>query len=67
MSAFKVETKNALDARSRALGMRSGTNLALKAKAVVSEEEEEESEDWRCSNDVKYDLHNHLALAAKTF
>ena len=38
MSAFKVETKNALDARSRALGMRSGTNLALKAKAMVCEE-----------------------------
>ena len=44
MSAFKVETKNALDARSRAIAMRSGTNLALKTKVMVSEEEEE-SED----------------------
>ena len=34
MAAFKVATKNAEDARARAIGMHKGGNLALKAKVV---------------------------------
>jgi hypothetical protein len=69
MSAFKVEMKNAEDARARALGMRRGGNLALKAKAMEYEEEgsEEESVFAWCPENIKYDYNDHMALAARTF
>src|SRR3954465_4039650 len=44
MSAFKVAAKNAKDARARALGMSNVVNVALKAK-VVDFEDEDDSDD----------------------
>jgi len=69
MAAFKVVTKNAEDDRARALGMRKGTNLTLKAKVVEYEEEEMEEEvhDERSVDDIKFDYNEHMALAARTF
>ena len=69
MAAFKVSTKNAEDARDRAMGMRKGGNLALKAKVVEHEEggcDEESNVAW-CPEDVKYDYNDHMTLAARTF
>ena len=56
------------DSRARALGMRRGGNLALKAKAVeeVDEESGDANAEW-CPEDIKYDLHDNLALAARNF
>ena len=70
VEASKVETKVAMDSRNRALGERRGGNLALKAKAVEREEEEEDGNEscvaWT-AEDIKYDLNEYLALAARTF
>src|SRR3954465_12809037 len=44
MAAFKVAAKNAKDARARALGMSNVVNVALKAK-VVDFEDEDDSDD----------------------
>src|SRR3954462_2578218 len=44
MSAFKVASKNAKDARARALGMSNAVNVALKAKVVNFEDEDDSDE-----------------------
>ena len=68
MDAFKVESKIAEDSRARAIGMKRGGNLALKAKAI-----EEDGEDWGDtkydghSEELKHDLHGNLALLTKSF
>ena len=41
-------------------------NLALKAKASVEEEDEEEEEESN-PEDIKYDYHEHMALASRQF
>ena len=69
MSAFKVASKNAEDARARAIGMHKGGNLALKAKVVENEEERETmvpSIEW-CPEEVKYAYSDHMAFYAKDF
>ena len=45
MSAFKVAAKNAEDARARAIGMQKSSPLALKAKMVAQDDDDEEQED----------------------
>ena len=40
MASFKVATKNAEDARARAIGMQKGVNVALKAKVVEQDDNE---------------------------
>ena len=69
MAAFKVASKNAEDARARAIGMHKGGNLALKAKAVENEKGcavEESAPVW-CQEEGKYAFHDCIALQAKAF
>ena len=40
-----MAAKNAKDARARAIGMHKGTSLALKAKVVVQDKDDETQED----------------------
>src|SRR3954471_11512080 len=70
VEASIVETKVALDKCNRALGERRGGNLALKAKAMEMEDEVEADHDSCATSspeDIKYDLNEYLALAARTF
>jgi len=69
MQASKVATKNALDNRARAMGMKQGPSLALKAKVVCLDEHDEVE---ACPNnlppdDLEQALHGHIALATRTF
>ena len=41
VQASKVATKNAQDSRARAMGMKAGPSLALKAKVVCLDENDE--------------------------
>ena len=41
IAAYKVAAKNAEDARAWAIGMHRGSSLALKAKAVVQDDDDE--------------------------
>jgi hypothetical protein len=61
--AMTIAKKNADDALSRSQGVHK-VNLALKAKVV--EQEEEEDVEW-CPEETKYDYHEHMDLAAKAF
>src|SRR4051794_21357655 len=59
VEASIVETKVALDKCNRALGERRGLNLALKAKGMEMEEEDEADHDPCAASspeDIKYDL-----------
>ena len=69
MAAFKVASKNAEDARARAIGMHKGGNLALKAKVVANEEEiviGEPCIEWS-PEDVKSAYSGHMAFYAQNF
>jgi hypothetical protein len=61
--AMTIAKKNVDDALARAQRVRK-VNLALKAKVV--EQEEEEDVEW-CPKETKYDYHEHMALATKAF
>jgi len=71
MQAFKVATKIAEDTRARAIGMSKGVSLALKAKEVDREEEEEEG--WvdksstMTDNEKRDTHHEYVALATRTY
>ncbi|KAM0916349.1 hypothetical protein ACQ4PT_010232 [Festuca glaucescens] len=68
MDAFKVESKIADDTRARAIGMRRGGNLALKAHVVEEDEEDlRETKYEGQSEELKRDLHGHIALLTKSF
>ena len=62
--AMDIAKKNAEEIVARAHGARK-TNLALKAK-VMEESDEDEAIEW-APEDMKYDYHEHMALAAKKF
>ena len=69
MQASKVATKNALDNRARAMGMKQGPSLALKAKVVCLDEHDEVE---ACQINLPPDelepaLHGHIALATRSF
>ena len=68
IQASKIATKNALDNRARAMGMKQGPSLALKAKIVCLDEHDEVE---ACPNNLPPDelepaLHGHIALATRT-
>ena len=68
-TAFKVASKNAEDARARAIRMHKGGNLALKAKVVANEEESEIGEpciEWS-PEEVKSAYSGHMAFYAQNF
>ena len=73
MAAFKVDSKNAEDARARALGMKRGINLALKAKAMeyIEEDDDEDDDDDShfdsSSENLKLAYNEHMAFHAKAF
>jgi hypothetical protein len=68
MDAFKVESKIAVDSRARAIGMKRSENLALKAHVCVEDEEElRETKYEGHSEELKRDLHGHIALLTKSF
>ena len=69
MAAFKVASKNAKDARARALGMRNVVNVALKAKVVehVDEDNSDEGLSMIHPDDVKISHGEYLASYAKNF
>ena len=69
VQASKVATKNGLDNRARAMGMKQGPSLALKAKVVCLDEHDEVE---ACPNnlppdDLEQALHGHIALATRNF
>ena len=69
VQASKVATKNAQDNRARAMGMKQGPSLALKAK-VVSLDDSVEIEACPSNlppDDLEQTLHGHIALATRTF
>ena len=68
MQAFKVATKNAEDNRARAMGMKQGPSLALKAK-VVEHNEDQDCEDVSSMDpeELKIGHRDYVALAARTF
>ena len=69
MAAFKVASKNAEDARARAIGMHKGGNLALKAKVVTQEEmcEEVTSHIELSPEDMKLAHSEYMAFYAQNF
>ena len=67
MAAYKVAAKNAEDAR--AIGMHRGTTLALKAKVVVQDDDDETQEDvshWD-PKELQDTLKDYSALTSKVF
>lgn len=68
MDAFKVESRIADDTRARAIGMKRRGNLALKAHVVEEDEEDlRETKYEGHSEELKRDLHGHIALLTKSF
>ena len=69
VQASKVATKNAQDNRARAMGMKPGPSLALKAKVVCLDENDEvEVCPHNMTPDVLEDAYNdHVALSTTTF
>jgi hypothetical protein len=69
MQAFKVQAKNAEDARARAIGMQRGANLALKANVVENEESQRGCEDGKpwSPEDVQYAFSEHMCFHSKSF
>ena len=73
MTAFKVETMNTEDAHAHALGMRRGTNLALKAKVMEYVEEDDDydvDEDSSCEQSaehLKLAYNEHMSFHARAF
>ena len=69
MAAYKVAAKNAEDARARAIGMHKGSSLALKAKVVVQDDDDETQEDvshWD-PKELEDTLKDYSALTSKVF
>ena len=66
VQASKVATKNAEDNRARAMGMKQGPSLALKAK-VVCLDEVEACPSNIAPNDLEPALNGHIALATREF
>ena len=64
--AMTSSKKIADDARARAQGVRK-VNLALKAKVVEHQEEEEDDGYERSLEETKYAYHEHMALASRGF
>ena len=69
MQASKVATKNALDSRARAMGVKQGPSLALKAKVVSLDDsvEIELSPSNMHPDELERALNDHVALATRTF
>ncbi|KAK1613061.1 hypothetical protein QYE76_036734 [Lolium multiflorum] len=68
MDAFKVESKIAVDSRVRAIGMKRSENLVLKAHVSVEDDEDlMETKYEGHSEELKRDLHGHIALLTKSF
>jgi hypothetical protein len=69
-TALTILKKNAKETRAHVLSGQGAHNLALKAKVVYKQEEEEEEmcegEYWS-SEDAKYALNEHLALTTNAF
>ena len=69
--ALEILEKNADDAHARAQRLGS-SNLALKAKATIDDEEgvedvEEEEEDLSTNEEIKYDFNEFMALQTRAF
>ena len=69
VQASKVATKNAEDNRARAMGMKQGPSLALKAKVVCLDEndEVEACPSNIAPNELEQALNGHIALATIVF
>jgi hypothetical protein len=69
VQASKVATKNAQDNLARAMGMKQGPSLALKAKVVSLDDsvEIEECPSNMIPDDLQQAYHEHLALASRAF
>ena len=69
MASFKVAAKNAEDARARAIGMQKGVNVALKAKVVELDDDEEvyEGASIGCPEEVKRAHGEYIAFYARNF
>src|SRR3954465_4776065 len=63
MAAFKVATKNAKDARARAMGKQKGVNVALKTS--VADHDEDDIEGMDCPGDVKRIHGQYMAFYAR--
>ena len=67
--SLSTAAKNAEDARARAIGMHKGTSLALNAKVVVQDDEDETQEDvshWD-PKELEVTLKDYLTLTSKVF
>ncbi|KAK1660553.1 hypothetical protein QYE76_048712 [Lolium multiflorum] len=70
LQALKVAEQNSQDSRNHALGMASGTNLALTVNSVeVVNTQEPYRTSWSMSypDDLEYHYNDHMAFHAKTF
>jgi hypothetical protein len=69
VQASKVATKNAEDNRARAMGMRQGPSLALKAKVTCldANDEVEACPSNIAPHDLEQALNGHIALATRVF
>ena len=68
MQSYKVQAQIAQDTRARAIGMHQGSSLALKARVVEQDDEQEETPSVILSPDeIKTTHRDYVALAARSF
>ena len=68
IQSYKVQAQIAQDTRARAIGMHQGSSLALKARVVEQDDEQEETQTFILSPDeIKSTHRDYVALAARSF
>ena len=68
MQSYKVQAQISQDTRARAIGMHQGSSLALKAKVVEQDEDQDHEEGSQLNpEEIMSAYQDYVALAARTF